>query len=386
MPGRLRSFFEPRFGQDFGSVRIHTGPEAAEAAQGVRARAFTIGRDVVFGGGEYQPTSARGQRLLAHELTHVVQQQSAGAGRETTIQRDFEGSSPSGDRLRVVTDRFRGGGPVQPQAATMVITSTGDQFQAGDQVQYGFTAEVVQGHQPFTVRAGIYEGDSETILYQRHDTFTGLLRTTPQGRSLTIPAHPEPGPGAAANRFFVRLEHGRTTLVEYTTILMYDTDAVRLARVFSGETGDLRGMLAVAHVILNRLEMEYPSHQYDSSSPWPRNYINTAYLLPGGTGGTAMDRNDVPESWRRPPTAGSREFARCLIAQEGPPGPDITNGAIYYCTSPVERQCTGQHWQRMLRRVEAGYLGIISIGGNDFICCGNEPGVPPGLPLECRRR
>ncbi len=71
-----RSFFEPRFGHDFSDVRVHTGNSAAETSRSISARAFTVGRDVVFGSGEYSPESRSGRRLLAHELSHVVQQQS----------------------------------------------------------------------------------------------------------------------------------------------------------------------------------------------------------------------------------------------------------------------------------------------------------------------
>ncbi len=69
-----RSYFEPRFGYDFGDVRIHNGPQADAAAASVQARAFTLGRDVVFAAGEYDPRSEGGKRLLAHELAHVAQQ------------------------------------------------------------------------------------------------------------------------------------------------------------------------------------------------------------------------------------------------------------------------------------------------------------------------
>jgi hypothetical protein len=72
-----RSFLEPRFGHDFGSVRIHTDQRADSAARAVQARAFTFGRDIVFGQGEYAPDSRAGQQLLAHELAHVVQQGAA---------------------------------------------------------------------------------------------------------------------------------------------------------------------------------------------------------------------------------------------------------------------------------------------------------------------
>ena len=69
-----RASMEPRFGHDFGRVRVHTDDEAAEAARSVGALAFTVGRNLVFGAGQYSPNGARGRRLLAHELTHVVQQ------------------------------------------------------------------------------------------------------------------------------------------------------------------------------------------------------------------------------------------------------------------------------------------------------------------------
>lgn len=72
-----RAFFEPRFGADFGNVRVHNDMRAAYVAQSVNAHAFTIGHDVVFGAGQYSPGTGEGRRLLAHELTHVRQQQSS---------------------------------------------------------------------------------------------------------------------------------------------------------------------------------------------------------------------------------------------------------------------------------------------------------------------
>lgn len=69
-----RSFMESRFGHDFSGVRVHTGERAFESARSVNALAYTVGRDVVFGMGQYMPNTTVGRRLLAHELTHVVQQ------------------------------------------------------------------------------------------------------------------------------------------------------------------------------------------------------------------------------------------------------------------------------------------------------------------------
>ena len=80
-----RAFFEQRFGHDFGDVRVHAGTAADRAAQRIDARAFTAGRDIAFQAGEYAPHTAGGRALLAHELTHVVQQGAAHAA--TTVQR-----------------------------------------------------------------------------------------------------------------------------------------------------------------------------------------------------------------------------------------------------------------------------------------------------------
>ena len=73
----VRAFFEPRLGYDFSQVRIHTDARAAASARAVNALAYTVGQDVVFGAGHYAPGAVSGMRLLAHELTHVVQNREA---------------------------------------------------------------------------------------------------------------------------------------------------------------------------------------------------------------------------------------------------------------------------------------------------------------------
>ncbi len=73
----LRTRFESRFGADLSGIRVHTDPGAAQLADAVGAHAFTTGRDIFFAAGRYQPQSTEGQRLLAHEVTHTIQQQGA---------------------------------------------------------------------------------------------------------------------------------------------------------------------------------------------------------------------------------------------------------------------------------------------------------------------
>lgn len=94
-----RSYFEPRFGRDLASVRLHTGAEAATAAREVQARAFTVGSDIAFGAGEYRPETQEGKKLLAHELTHTLQQSAspgsgAGVVRRTVPPRRSDDKPP----------------------------------------------------------------------------------------------------------------------------------------------------------------------------------------------------------------------------------------------------------------------------------------------------
>lgn len=78
-----KSFMESRFGADFSHVRIHTGGYATQLSQDLNAQAFTVGNDIYFNSGKYTPESNTGKYLLAHELTHTIQQQ----GIQRKIQR-----------------------------------------------------------------------------------------------------------------------------------------------------------------------------------------------------------------------------------------------------------------------------------------------------------
>lgn len=132
LPSASRGFFEPRFGADFSGVRVHTDGRAASAARQLRARAFTVGRDVFFGEGQYRPESAGGRRLMAHELTHVVQQGGGDAAEATptrlraspgtVVQRDEGSGTSEPGALAGGTAGTRPSGasaaPGGPQAAT----------------------------------------------------------------------------------------------------------------------------------------------------------------------------------------------------------------------------------------------------------------------------
>ncbi|HSS22524.1 MAG TPA: DUF4157 domain-containing protein [Pyrinomonadaceae bacterium] len=97
-----RGFMESRFGHDFGRVRVHADTFAASSAGAVGALAYTVGNDVVFGPGQYAPQTGDGRKLLAHELAHVVQQQSPLVA---APQFDLE-IGPAGDHFEQEADRL----------------------------------------------------------------------------------------------------------------------------------------------------------------------------------------------------------------------------------------------------------------------------------------
>ncbi len=99
LPADLRGRYESSLGADLGGVRLHTGADAAEAAESVSARAFTVGGDIHFGAGQYDPGSTGGEHLIAHEVAHTVQQ----AGSAAAPQYKLDVSQP-GDSCEVEAD------------------------------------------------------------------------------------------------------------------------------------------------------------------------------------------------------------------------------------------------------------------------------------------
>lgn len=96
MPREARQFIERRTGHDFSNVRVHTDARAADSAAAIHAKAYTSGSHIVFGKGQYQPQSEAGKRLLAHELTHVVQQS---ANTQQVIQRSSDDDAERKSRI-----------------------------------------------------------------------------------------------------------------------------------------------------------------------------------------------------------------------------------------------------------------------------------------------
>ena len=114
-----RSYMEPRFGHDFSRVRVHSGPVAQQSARDVSAHAYTVGNDIVFGSGRFVTGTSDGRRLLAHELTHVVQQSGNGPS-AGVLQREHDGSA---DKIKTKLKRTKA---LESKSATGRLNSYAD--------------------------------------------------------------------------------------------------------------------------------------------------------------------------------------------------------------------------------------------------------------------
>jgi hypothetical protein len=104
LPGELRSYYEPHFGYDFSNVKVHTNTVAAKSAQSINALAYTSGNNIVFNNGQYAPDTSNGKRLLAHELTHVVQQNAQQLSRSIMRQPDDKKKEPKSDVAKALKE------------------------------------------------------------------------------------------------------------------------------------------------------------------------------------------------------------------------------------------------------------------------------------------
>ena len=179
MPGEVRNFYEGRFGYDFSNVRIHSDQVAAKSAQSINALAYTSGNNIVFDRGQYSPDTDNGKRLLAHELTHVVQQQEG----SNTHNRGVEVSS-SGKRIA--------------RADTQAVAITNRVgVAAGTGLQFWPTTVTDTRVGPVSVQGGLLSGGANRLNVIIGENMTPRILAR-ELLPLWITATPFTPPGAAA--------------------------------------------------------------------------------------------------------------------------------------------------------------------------------------------
>lgn len=146
-----RATLEPRFGHSFADIRVHEGADASAAANDVRAKAFTVGQDIVFDEGAYAPDTAAGQHLLAHELTHAVQNAGASPGVHTSLV-SAEGDAGEGEATAAADAISRGMAVIAGSAPAAVIARTP---QASEREEGGLLGMLSSG---FGLGESVFEG------------------------------------------------------------------------------------------------------------------------------------------------------------------------------------------------------------------------------------
>ena len=261
-----RAFAQSHFGRDIGDVRVHTDSTAAQSAQEIHARAYTSGRDIVFGPGQYAPHTQAGQRLLAHELTHVAQQAD---GRTGAVQRDvINMPAETITSTRNPVDRAVPGlGNLQGQGVT-----SGGPTLAHSQQSITQNAPTPTDLLPF--RGGGWDGDTILTRLGQYDTVAGTdsdaIRCV---QAVAMASRITRGPAAVAN--FLRsmiLEGMISRTMGQRERTAKDVLEYVIARI-EDQTGDLRrselGAGGAARPVLQRCQRHADGrhHQPDGSQP-----------------------------------------------------------------------------------------------------------------------
>lgn len=223
-----RSQMETAFGESFGDVRVHTGKPAGEAAEELGARAYTRGRDIYFNEGEYNPSTLEGRELLAHELTHVVQQrggssaQGASVGRAgDTFEREADDIAASVVRgARVLVERQGAAPAYQRQTAGQ----RADAPRTATAAPSGAPREIhLDGKQQLT-RGSLGDGFTYYYLHDAPTDYYVIVFHTPPDVELSVnngAVEPEPRVPRATSRMwhvvvFGRHGQGASTRVRFT--------------------------------------------------------------------------------------------------------------------------------------------------------------------------
>ena len=281
-----RAFMEPHFGHDFSHVRVHTDNRAAESTWAVNALAYTVGNNVVFGARQYEPQTTEGRRLIAHELTHVVQQ-----GRNTASHSDTLEIGPSS------------GDPNEQEAAETAIKVSSEQPLAIQPANTRSSLHRLQRHPQQDTHAGLFE----------------LTRHRPTGGPTFSPQ----------SQYDVRLEFLPYDIVDCDQIALTQTAVGSTAGVlaFASAARRSRSLSAAEGTegvgidrLSGRSQPYYGTENTGAASPGmthfgshtPRAHADRAWLedAPGFDGST-------PASSRTPGMTDSTHFETCAICTRG---------------------------------------------------------------------
>ena len=176
MDGHTQSFMQSRFSNDFSNVKIHTGGEAVQMNQELNAKAFTVGNDIYFNEGQYQPSSENGKHLLAHELTHSIQQSNNAT------------STASGNGIvqRFASEEHQKMGDVATGKTSYNLGTAADKFELTHGDILALSGDVFMPDELFTLAStpgdkGKKKGTRDEILWALQDTRIWEMRAEKTG-------------------------------------------------------------------------------------------------------------------------------------------------------------------------------------------------------------
>ena len=198
LPEESRSFFEPRMGRDLSDIQIHTGSPAADLTRRINARAFTLGSDIYFGAGQFAPESFEGKKLLAHELTHTIQQKTTLCRTgEDSIRRDTGDEETSVQATPTLTNqRFTGN-----RVLERILTGEEPQLSSRHNGRRGAVSKVQQAlvdlgfELPMHLVDGQYGDETEEALRQFREQHGPSPGNQLDGATLAVLDQVAPAPG-----------------------------------------------------------------------------------------------------------------------------------------------------------------------------------------------
>jgi len=176
-----RAFFETRFNQDFSHVRVHTDNQAATSAGQISAQAYTVGRDIVFGSGQYAPSTAKGRQLLAHELAHVVQQHGSGNRLQRSIDAAALPRTPVSQIMADETYFENGISRIEFFSAELAIIH----YEDGATIRLGLVPDLIES--PFEAVDYRTARSEHLPITQGQGLGTGSIRFIPRVRQIQAP-------------------------------------------------------------------------------------------------------------------------------------------------------------------------------------------------------
>lgn len=171
-----RTFMEPHFEHDFSQVRVHTDAKAAESAKSIDALAYTVGRDIMFGISQYAPATSEGKKLLAHELTHVVQHR--GADLSDLTLSDTHGQSEQ--EARSAASAVMGGHSVSALQQTQVQVAREEASRGGETASASAGGRALAFGQVVHVEVRA-DGEVEAISHEYPIDVNGYIKIPPLG-------------------------------------------------------------------------------------------------------------------------------------------------------------------------------------------------------------